>query len=199
MQANLGPGGISVAAAISAFRAEHPGVTIEVHQGGSADQAAAVRSGELDLAFVGLSERRLDGLELTTLVEPEMRLICHAGHRLARRASVVLAQLAGEPFAELPRSWGVRIANDRAFVAAGVQRTLAYEINDIATVVDFVRHGVAVAILSPVQVAADPGLAFVPIRHHAPRFTIALARPEGRRASPAARAFAAMAARTAAA
>src|SRR3954468_53782 len=52
MQAMLGRGGISVAAAISAFRAAHPGVTVTVRQGGSADHAQRVRDGELDVAFV---------------------------------------------------------------------------------------------------------------------------------------------------
>jgi DNA-binding transcriptional LysR family regulator len=198
MQATLGPGGISVASAISAFRAEHPGVAVTVRQGGSADQADRVRSGELDVAFVGLPDGRLPGLELTLLVEPPLRFACPTGHRLAGRASVTLDELAGEPFADLPPAWGIRIANDRSFVAAGAHRSIAYEINDVATVVDFVRSGLAVAIMSPAQLAApDPAIAFVPIRHHAPRFIISLATPEGRRASPATRAFVAMAARTA--
>jgi DNA-binding transcriptional LysR family regulator len=198
MQATLGAGGISVAAAISAFGAEHPGVAVTVRQGGSADQAERVRTGELDVAFVGLPDQRLPGLDLTVLVEAPLRFACHAGHRLAGRAAVTLDELAAEPFADLPPAWGIRIANDRSFVAAGVHRTVAYEINDVATVFDFVRNGLAVAIMSPVQLTApDPAVAFVPIRHHAPRFIISLATPEGRRASPATRAFVAMATRAA--
>jgi DNA-binding transcriptional LysR family regulator len=189
MQATRRAGGISVAAAISAFRAQYPGVDVEVRQGASVDQAAAVRSGELDVAFVGLPDRKLPGLAVDVLVEPEMRVACHAGHRLAGRASVELAALAGEPFAELPPTWGIRVANDRAFAAAGVHRTIAYEINDVATVMDFVRHGLAVAIMTPVFAAADERIAFVAIRHHAPRFTVSIVAPTTRRASPAARAF----------
>jgi DNA-binding transcriptional LysR family regulator len=198
MQATQRPGGLSVAAALSAFRAEHPGVTVEVRQGASAQQADALRSGELDLAFLGLPDPRLPGLSLTKIAESEMRLACHPAHRLARRRSVELGTLAGEPFADLPPDWGVRIANDRAFATAGAHRTIAYEINDVPTVVDFVRHGVAVAILSPVSAAPEAPIAFVPIRHHAPRFTMSLAAPKGERLSPAARAFVAVARRTAA-
>src|SRR4051794_9438415 len=57
MQATQGAGGISVAATIAAFRAQHPGVTVEVRQGGSGDQAERVRTGELDLTFLGLPDR----------------------------------------------------------------------------------------------------------------------------------------------
>lgn len=193
MQATMSPGGISVAAVIAAFRETHPLVTIEVRQGGSFTQANAVRAGELDLAFIGLPHDSLPGLSITRLVRAEMRLACHSEHRLAVRAGVELAALQDEPFADLPPDWGIRIANDRAFAAAGVQRTIAYEINDLATVADFVRHGLALAILAPPTLAADPLLAFVPIRHHAPTFTMSLVEPSQRPTSPAARAFAAAA------
>jgi DNA-binding transcriptional LysR family regulator len=198
MQATVRPGGLSVAAAISAFRASHPGVTVEVRQGASAAQVEQVRAGELDLSFVGLPDARLPGLTMTPIADPEMQLACHLGHRLAGRRTVELGALAGEPFADLPPDWGVRIANDRAFAAAGAHRTVAYEINDVATVVDFVRHGLAVAIMAPVAAAPDAGVAFVPIRHHAPRFTMSLVAPAGERLSPAARAFVEVARRTAA-
>ncbi|HEY6758825.1 MAG TPA: LysR family transcriptional regulator [Baekduia sp.] len=193
MQATMSAGGISVAAAISAFRAAYPAVTLTVRQGGSVDQAERVRAGELDVAFLGLPDTTLPGLDLTVLVESPLLLACHAGHRLAGRASVTLDELSAETFADLPPSWGVRIANDRAFAAAGAHRTVAYEINDVPTVADFLRNGLAVAILSPSQLAPDPAIAFVPIRHHVPRWVVSVAVPEGRRASPATRAFVEMA------
>lgn len=189
MQATHGPGGISVAAAIAAFRAGHPAVEVTVRQGASADHADRVRRGELDVAFVGLPDLDEPGLDLTVLVDGPMHFTCHAGHRLAGRASVTLDEVAGETFADLPPSWGVRIANDRAFAAAGVTRTVTYEINDVATVVDFVRNGLAVAIMSPLQLDPDPVVASVPPRRHVPHFVVSIALPEGRRASPATRAF----------
>jgi DNA-binding transcriptional LysR family regulator len=190
-------GGVSAAAAIAWFRGEHPGVEIEVRQGGSADQAERVRAGELDLAFLGLPDTELPGLDLTVLDEGALMLACHAGHPLAGRASVDLRTLAGEPFCDLPPSWGIRIANDRAFAAAGLPHPLAYEINDVATVTDFVRHGLAITITSPAMVAPRDGVALVPIRRGAPRFAISIVAPATRRASPAARAFVATAARRA--
>ncbi|MCW2994618.1 MAG: transcriptional regulator, LysR family, partial [Conexibacter sp.] len=190
-----GGGGISVAAVIAAFRAEHPGVDVEVRQGGSADQAERVRAGELDLAFVGLPDATLPGLELTTLAEDRLALACPSGHRLAQRASVELRALAGEPFCDLPPAWGIRIANDRAFAAAGLPHAVDYEINDVATVADFVRHGLAITLTSPLMLAPGEGVAIVPIRRGAPRFVVSIAAPVARRSSPAARAFVALARR----
>jgi DNA-binding transcriptional LysR family regulator len=188
-------GGISVAAVIAAFRAEHPGVDVEVRQGGSADQAERVRTGELDLSFLGLPDAELPGLELTVLQQDALALACHPGHRLTARASVDLKALADEPFCDLPPSWGIRIANDRAFAAAGLPHPLAYEINDVATVADFVRHGLAITITSRLMVAPGAGVVLVPIRRGAPRFVVSVAAPADRRASPAARAFTALARR----
>ena len=193
MQTTLSPGVFSAAEVIGAFRATHPAVKIEVRQGGSASQADAVREGELDLAFVGLPQASLPGLTLSPLSRAEMQVACQPEHRLATRASVDLIALQDEPFAEMPPEWGVRIANDRAFAAARAQRTIAYEINDLVTVADFVRHGLAIAILAPGMFPHDPLLAFVPIRHHAPSFVVSLAEPSNRPPSPAARAFAATA------
>lgn len=194
MQATQGPGGISVAATIAAFRDEHPGVAVEVRQGGSADQAERVRTGELDLTFLGLPDRELPGLEVTVLAEPDMVLVCHPGHRLARRGAIELKDLAEEPFCDVPPSWGVRIANDRAFAAAGLPHPLAYEINDLATIADFVAHGLAVTIAPEMMLAPGVTLARVPIRR-GPRLAVAIVGPSERASSPAARAFVAMARR----
>ncbi|MDO9407449.1 LysR family transcriptional regulator [Patulibacter sp.] len=194
VQAGAMPRGVSAAAVLAAFREEHPGVTFDLRQGGSELQAEAVRSGELDLAFVGLPDVELPGLTTTVLARDTMVLACHRDHRLAGRSAVELDELGDEPFVELPSTWGVRIANDRAFAAAGVTRTVAHEINDLGTAVDFVRHGLALAVVPPLFVA-DPAIVTVPIGRHAPGFVVSLVLPAGRPPGAAARAFAATAAR----
>lgn len=192
MQAGATPRGVSVAAILAAFRAEHPDVDFDLRQGGSETQCEAVRAGELDLAFVGLPDARLRGLSTTVLSGDSMALACHRDHPLAGRSSLALTELADEPFVDLPPTWGIRVANDRAFAAAGVARTVAHEINDLGTTVDFVRHGLAVAIMPPALVA-EPAIASVPIDGDPLRFVISLAAPAGRPPSAAARAFAAVA------
>jgi DNA-binding transcriptional LysR family regulator len=193
MQATQGAGGISVAAVIAAFGARHPAVEVEVRQGGSADQAERVRAGELDCTFLGLPDRELRGLDLTVLTEHDLRFACHPGHRFAGRAAIDLKDLADEPFCDLPPAWGIRIANDRAFAAAGLSHEITYEINDVATIADFVAHGLAVTITTPLMLAPAVPIALVPIRRHAPHWTVSIATPAARPASPATRAFVTMA------
>ena len=90
---------------------------------------------------------------------------------------------------EFPEGWGVRMANDRAFAAAGLNRTITYEVNDTAIVIDFVRHGLALSMLPASLVDARNELKLIPIRGRTQQFLTALASPSNRRLTSAARAL----------
>jgi DNA-binding transcriptional LysR family regulator len=182
---------INVAGVLAAFRAEHPRVEITIrHAGGSSEMAKEVHEGRLDLAFVALHHHRLPGVELTPLARESIVLAVHADHHLSERTSIELGALTDETFVDLPQGWGTRIAIDRSFAAAGVSRTVTYELNDTASMIDFIRHGLAVGLLPASFVESPHDIAFVPIRHHAPHFETALAVPSNRRLSAATQAFA---------
>ncbi len=181
--------GISLARVLAAFRAEHPEVEFHVRQGFSSEMAEQVREGQLDFAFLALPSPRTGGLDLTPIRREVMALGVHAGHRLAGRADVELSALVDETFADGPAKWGTRVAVDRAFAAAGLERRVALEINDTRTMIDFVRHGVAAAFLAPSFVRDPDGIALVPVRHHAPVFETFIAAPSTRRVGAAAAAL----------
>lgn len=185
--------GFSLARLLAAFRAEHPEVEFHVRQGFSAEMAEGVREGGLDFALLAISGRQGAGLELTPLRREVMALGVHAGHRLAGRADVELSALADEVFVDGPPKWGTRVAADRAFAAAGLERRVALEVNDTRTIIDFVRHGVAAAFLAPSFLRGQEGVALVPVRHHAPVFETFIAEPSTRRLGAAARALLALA------
>ena len=181
---------VSVPRLLARFRAEHPGVEVHVsHVGGSVLMADQVRAGRLDLAFVSLPERRPSGLTLTRISREQMQIACPKGHPLATRAEVDLEALAGEPFIEFPEGWGTRMATDRAFAAAGVRRTIVYEVNDVASVIEFVANGLAVALIAPSLLIAGDEVALVPVRRHAPHFEISVAVASTRRPSAVLAAF----------
>jgi DNA-binding transcriptional LysR family regulator len=179
---------LTLAELIAAFRVEHPDVEVLLRQAGSLEMAAAVRDGRLDLAFVGIG-RAPAGVTLIQLAREPMQLVCSTAHPLARRQSVELDALVGEAFADLPQGWGTRVATDAAFAAAGLGRHVAYEINDTASIFEFVRQGLTVAIMPPSFTEDATGIAFTPIRRHAPVFETSLAVPANRRPSSAANAL----------
>ncbi|WP_028065050.1 LysR family transcriptional regulator [Solirubrobacter soli] len=181
---------VSVPGILREFRDLHPGVELRVGHGsgGSVEMAGQVAEGLLDIAFVALREPPA-GVELTPLAAESIALICPREHRLASAPSVELADLVGEPIAETPPGWGTRIISERAFAAAGLERTPAFEINDIQTILDLVRNGLAVALLPAAFVLDDDSLAAIPVRGADMTFEIVLARPSGRRLGAAAEAL----------
>jgi DNA-binding transcriptional LysR family regulator len=182
---------ISVAAVLAAFRAEHPAVGVHIRHaaGGSRELALQVREGRLDLAFVAVPGAELPGVELTRLAAEPIVLVAPANHALAAREAVELSTLGAETLAEFPEGWGIRVANDQAFAAAGLTRRITYEVNDTDSLVDFIRHGLAVGLI-PASLVNDPsGLAFIPIPDHPAEFVTAIATPSTRRLSAAAQAL----------
>ena len=181
---------IDLAGILAAFRAEHPAVEVEIrHVGGSSDMAHEVRDGRLDLAFVALPGDGPSGLELIPLAREPIMLAIAAGHPLADRSDIELAALRNETLVDLPTGWGIRMAVNRSFASAGVTRTVTYEVNDTATMIDFIRNGLAIGLLPRSLVETTEDIAFVPIRDHPPQFQTAIAIPANRLLAAATRAM----------
>lgn len=175
---------------LAAFRSEYPEVEVKIrHAGGSTQMAAEVRDGRLDMAFLAVPARRWPGLELTPIRREAIELAVPAGHPLAGRRSVDLETVGGLTVVDLPEGWGTRSAIDRAFAAAGLPRTVTYEVNDTASMVEFIRTGLAAGMLPASFADGTDGIAFIPLRGHAPQFETALALPANRRISAASRAL----------
>jgi DNA-binding transcriptional LysR family regulator len=181
---------VSTARLIAAFQRDHPGVRISArHVGGSTEMARQIDEGGLDLGVLSLIDKGPVGLELTSLGGEPMLLACAPGHPLAAAKTVSLTELAAERFVDMPEGWGVRMVTDRAFAAAGIARTVSFELNDSASVIEFVREGLAVAVLPGSMASTAPEVHQVPIADAALSFDIYLAEPTGRRRTAAATAL----------
>jgi DNA-binding transcriptional LysR family regulator len=181
---------VSTARLIAAFQRDHPGVRISArHVGGSTEMARQIDEGGLDLGVLSLIDKGPVGLELTSLGGEPMLLACAPGHPLATAETVSLTELAAERFVDMPEGWGVRMVTDRAFAAAGIARTVSFELNDSASVIEFVREGLAVAVLPGSMASTAPEVHQVPIADAALSFDIYLAEPTGRRRTAAATAL----------
>jgi DNA-binding transcriptional LysR family regulator len=180
---------IDLAGVLAEFRAEHPAVEVQIRQGSSLEMTTKVRDGQLDLAFVALPDQRFPGVKLIPLASEPIMLAVAADHPLAAHSRVDLAALGSETIIDFPDGWGIRMANDRAFAAAGVTRTIAYEVNDTGSVTGFISHGLAIGLLPASLFDNREGIVFVPIRGRAPQFLTAIATPSNRRPSAASRAL----------
>ena len=86
-------------ALVAAMRARHPGIALQLADGGAQALQERLLGGELDVAIYALpglaADERLNHLPLYR--EPFVVVMADT-HRLARRATVRMAELAGEPY-----------------------------------------------------------------------------------------------------
>jgi DNA-binding transcriptional LysR family regulator len=175
-----------VAELLAAFRATHPKVELHARQANSDQMAAQVHDGRLDFAFVVLAAPHAPGLQLTPLTSQPLHLAVHENHPLASRASVKLSQIADESFADGPPGYGTRVAVDRAFAAAGLQRRVTLVVNDASTLIDFVRYGLAASFFASSFIRDRRAISLIPVRDHPPLFETYLVEPLDRKPSMAA-------------
>lgn len=182
---------IDLAAILGRFHARHPHVTVRLRHGpaGSAVLAQELLDEQLDLAFISLPGRPPAGLALRPLATETMVVVCPPGHALARQATVSLARLGQETFVDFPPGYGNRMVVDRAFAAAGVERSVPFEVADFAAAADLVRHGLGIAFLPAFAATPLDDLHILRVRARAPRWELSAATLAARPASAALRAL----------
>jgi DNA-binding transcriptional LysR family regulator len=173
------------------FHRRYPGVglRIEISARGAAGHVERIKSGFLDLAFVGAVEGDAD-LDVRPIRRFRLAAFVAGTHRFAGEREVSLADLAAEPFIELPMGFAQRGVVDDAFARHGLRRRIAVEVMDLATMPQYVANELGVAIL-PDSFAAGAELPIraVPFAGVDLTWTLSVASARGRPLSRAARAF----------
>src|SRR5579872_2899671 len=136
--------------AIAEFGAAYPGVELTLAEGEPEQIVPRLRAGELDLAllyeFPGEAQftRELTRAEL--LSDP-LHLALPRAHRLARRRTLRLADLALEAWVQTSRESPCARYVVRSCHAAGFEPRVAFESDDYQTVQGLVAAGVGVALI----------------------------------------------------
>lgn len=159
---------VHLPAVLARFHEIHPGVEIRMRQSGNAELVEEVRAGRLDLAFVTRPPKMADDLRVSTLASEPLVLACALGSPFATRESVELAELAGQSFVDFNADWGTRDEVDRTLAAAGVERHVAVEVNDVHSLLDFVGFGLGVALVPQSFAVKTNSARFVGLRGDLP-------------------------------
>lgn len=176
------------------FRAELPGVTLQIDDREGLDMGLALATGDLDLAVVRGPFRHPAALSEILLREPFM-LALPASHPLAGDGAVRLAALADQPFVLFPRSAapGLHDAITSMCVQAGFSPHVVQEAASWSSVVTLVEAGIGLTIAPASARALCPaGVVFRALEGAVGEAEVALARPK-RALSPAAERFRAIA------
>ncbi len=143
------PAFLDLPSLLASFHALYPGIEVRLCQGSASHLLDKVRSGRLDLAIVPLCDPPV-GIATTMIACEALVAVCPPGHPLAGRENVPLSAFANEPFVDFEPAWGTRQLVDRGFGEAGIERRIAFEVNDLGTQLELVARGLGVALVPEV-------------------------------------------------
>ncbi|NYI69933.1 DNA-binding transcriptional LysR family regulator [Naumannella cuiyingiana] len=155
---------LAVPALLRRFSDAHPQVRVGLRVAASNEIVAGIRAGELDIGVLGLPpDERPRGVRWRELGRDRHVAVLPPGHGLAGRRRIGLERLADQRFADFPVGSAGRAQTDRAFAAAGLARTVAYEATAVELILELVREGQAVALLPSEVVPARAGVPVVDV------------------------------------
>jgi DNA-binding transcriptional LysR family regulator len=160
-----------VARAIREFRSARPDVSFVLEESSSGDLLAGLREERLDIAFIRSGVADPEGLTVHPLLQEDMAAALPARHRLARRPSLALKELASETFIlyRRPDGRGLFDVIITACAAAGFSPHVGQEAPRIVSTLNLVAAGLGVTIV-PASLSRLPleGVTYRPLRGRPP-------------------------------
>jgi DNA-binding transcriptional LysR family regulator len=149
-------------AAIQSFRHRYPKVELRLRELVTSAQIAALLNGQIDLAFLRDGDPT-EGIRITTLLKEKYVAVLPEAHPLARRRTLSVKALEGEPFIMFARRMGP-LAYDRTIACCergGFRPNIVQDAPQWLTLVRLVSAGLGVS-LAPACVArvAMPGAVY---------------------------------------
>jgi len=138
---------------LKTFREQFPGVEVRLRDVVAQRIDALVRDGEVDFG-VGVRARMSHGLDFQVVMVDRLSLFVPAHHALAKRSSITLSELAGEPIILTGRDSSVRERVEQLFSEEELMLTPSLEANYMSTVMALVRQGLGMTLLPE---SADEG------------------------------------------
>ncbi|WP_306716557.1 LysR family transcriptional regulator [Burkholderia dolosa] len=143
---------------LRAFQERHPDVDFQLDEGTTAEQVLALRQDRMDVGIVVLPVPDADDLHIEPLLRDRMVVALPAGHPLARRRRIALAELAHEPWVLFAAHHGpgmhARIVT--ACAQAGFAPRVVQQPRQMQTTAGLVAGGIGVALMPRLFVAMQP-------------------------------------------
>lgn len=188
------PGTYILPGMIGKFRKKHPSIKATLKITSSHRIVEDVLNGELEIAVVGArwSEK---GLDYNEIFSDSLAVVASVDHPLAGRKEISLAELAEEPFIFREMGSGTRRVVEQIFEDHGLKTSALSEVAEIgstAAVLEAVREGLGISILSTKSVERDIKagiLVTIPIKGVKMERPFYMIRRKNRELSPAASVF----------
>jgi len=181
---------------VRAFARAHPDVQVIIDDCAPNQFLSRSLSGQVEFG-IGTPESLDDEIEVRTLVDDHLCVVCAADHPLAARRQVRWSDLASVPVIAMRPGYGVRRTLDEVAGRARVELRIVNEVNFMASLMWMVSSGLGVSIVPSALVASahfDNLVARRLVAPHVSRFISVVTR-RGRSLSPACQTFTDMLAR----
>lgn len=158
----------------TAFRARHPGVTVEVSEGNSDDLLAQLATGALDVALLAHARPLPDHLVVHTVIREPLAVVVPDRHTWASAQSLACADLAESTVLCLPPGTGVRRALEITCAAERTEVHPAVQAHSPEALMALAERGAGVAVLTESMAGSRAGVTTVPLARSA-RTSLSLA------------------------
>ncbi len=133
---------------------DFPRIALRLVEGGAYSLLAALDSGRVDIALLVAPDARA-GYTLDPLVTEPVYLLGNPKDERLAGDSIRISELATVPLATFDRTSGPRKLFDHAAARAGVVLNIAYELESAEVIKDFVKRGLAFALLPHSSIAQE--------------------------------------------
>lgn len=173
---------------ITSFEQKHPGLDVMLREAGTETLVALVEQGQLDMAIVS-TDVLPPSIESTPFLEETYVLAVGAKHRLCKRKTVNITELAEESFIMFPQGYKLREVTQIACRTAGFEPKVALDGGGMQSALQFVAAGLGVALVPELALTDTNNICALRIADQNLQRTLGLVWRKGGHLSPAARAL----------
>ena len=149
---------------------------LTIHSASSPELMQALLNGRMDVAFLRPDDA-VHGLEFRILTNEALFVLLPADHRLARRKSISLDEIAGEPFISFPKRYApaLRLVIDDYLARASVDVVPAHEAETLPMLISLVLSTAGISLLPEyARRLLTPSVVSKPLRGEPPTVQLAV-------------------------
>jgi LysR family carnitine catabolism transcriptional activator len=179
-----------IAPALRVFVEENPGVIVSLFDGDATSVEHMMHARVADFGLTGYWAQHPD-FDFEPLVMDRCCIICPIRHVLARKDSIKITDLEGEPIVALNRDAGVRRLIEQEALAKGVKLNIRFEVARVSTLTEMVISHQCISILTELSRPRhiDREVKSVPIAGNAFKYPIGIVTPAKRMLTASASSF----------
>ncbi|WP_041642446.1 LysR substrate-binding domain-containing protein [Azoarcus olearius] len=165
--------------ALAAFRQRHPALRLQIHEMFTAEQFDALAQDRLDVGLVRFDATLAPPhIRVREIGRDALRVVVHAEHPLAAKASVSFAELRDADFISFPADAGTELPAilDRLCRGAGFEPRVVQLAREATTQIGLVAAGLGIALLpAPLECVRMPRVRYLPVKDAGADFPLAVA------------------------